>query len=217
MTKAILFDLDGTLIDTGPDFEFIVNTMRAERGLSAIDYDAFRPNVAIGSAAMTQFAFDLTPEHPDYDNTLETFYQAYMENMGRCAKLFPGIAELIGRLEENDMKWGVVTNRQLAFIPQILKQFDLHDGAHCIVGSDSTPHRKPHPAPLLHAAESIAVAPEDCLYVGDFVTDIEAAHAAGMASVAVTWGYHNGIDKLKAAKPTHIVDDVESLLAIINQ
>lgn len=217
MTKAILFDLDGTLINTAPDFVSIINTMRAERNLGPVDAVAFTAQIARGSAHMTQHGLNLTESSPDYQTSLECFYQRYLDSMGQHAELYPGIKNLIHTLESQNIPWGVVTNRKLAFIPQILKQFNLHDNAGCIVGSDSTPHRKPHPAPLLHAANTLGVNPENCLYVGDFPTDIEAGHAANMETVAVTWGYHDGIESLRATKPTYLFESPEEIQAIIKK
>ena len=217
MNKAVLFDLDGTLLDTGPDFEYIVNDMRQQRGIKEpVNYPEFRPHIARGSAAMTQYAFQLTPEDVGYDEILKEFYSIYMQQMGRYAKLFPGIDELIQQLDEANIKWGVVSNRQLAFMPKILQQFNLHDGAHCIVGSDSTPHRKPHPAPLLHAAELLSISPRQCFYVGDFASDIEAAKAAGMHSIAATWGYHDGLESLLVLKPDYVVDQPKQIASLVN-
>ena len=140
----------------------------------------------------------------------------YLDNMGKYAEIYPGIENLITRLDANKIPWGVVTNRKLAFIPQILKQFNLYDNAHCIVGSDSTPYRKPHPAPLHYAAEKLGVAAEDCIYVGDFPTDIEAGKAANMTTIAVSWGYHDGLQSLQAAQPTHLVDSTAALAELIS-
>lgn len=216
MTKAILFDLDGTLINTAPDFVSIINIMRAERGIEPVDSAAFTARIARGSAQMTQYGLNLTESSPDYQTSLDAFYQRYFDNMGKHAELYPGIENLITTLDNNNIQWGVVTNRKLAFIPQMLKQFNLHDNAHCIVGSDSTPHRKPHPAPLLHAAKKLGVDAKDCLYVGDFPTDIEAGSAANMDTIAVSWGYHDGIESLQAAKPTYLIDTPECILSIVN-
>lgn len=215
MNHTILFDLDGTLINTAPDFVAIMNAMRAERELGPVDEEEFIAQIARGSAAMTQYGLNLTEEDPEYASTLEEFYQLYLENMGVHAEPYAGIEELITHLDENQIKWGVVTNRQLAFIPKILKQFDIHDKTHCIVGSDSTPHRKPHPAPLLHAAKELGSDPEHCFYVGDFHTDIEAGNAANMKTIAVSWGYHDGLESLVAAQPDHLIDKPEDIIAIV--
>jgi phosphoglycolate phosphatase len=217
MSKTVLFDLDGTLIHTAPDFVHIVNEMCAARGLPAVDADAFTAQIARGSANMVQHAFDLTETDALYEATLNEFYQEYLTKMGEHAELFTGIAELLAQFTKNDITWGVVTNRKLDFIPKILQQFGLYDLSQCIVGSDSTPHRKPHPGPLLYAIEQLGVPSKDCYYVGDFPTDIEAAKAAGIASIAVTWGYHDGLDTLRAAEPDYLVDEADEILEIILQ
>lgn len=215
MQPVVLFDLDGTLIDTAHDFVQIINMMRAERGLSPLDASAIIPQIALGSANMTKFGFELEEDSEQFEPTLQQFYQNYMNTMGEHAKEFPGISNLIQQFDAKGIKWGVVTNRKLAFIPQILQQFELHDGAHCIVGSDSTPHRKPHPAPLLYAAQQVAATPENCFYVGDYPTDIEAGKAAGMKTIAVSWGYHNGIETLEKEQPDHLVNKAEEIASII--
>jgi N-acetyl-D-muramate 6-phosphate phosphatase len=217
MTKAVLFDLDGTLIDTGPDFANIVNRMRKEKNMPEIEYSDFRPKIAIGSAAMTQFSFNMTTDSPEYEATLARFYKEYMATMGEHASLFDGIKMLLDELDQQEILWGVVTNRQLDFIPKILKHFSLYDRAACIVGSDSTAHRKPHPEPLLHAAKLIDKTPEQCFYVGDFATDIEAGNAAHMTTIAVTWGYHDGIPSLQKEHPDHVVDNPAQLLELVTK
>jgi 2-phosphoglycolate phosphatase len=215
MTKTVLFDLDGTLFDTGPDFEYIVNGMLAEQGKGPIDYPPFREIISQGSPAMVQKAFKLNVGDPTYEATLKTFYEIYLEEMGRYAQLFPGVAKLLDHFDAHHVPWGIVTNRQSAYIPKMLKKFGLFERTHCIVGADTTPHRKPHPAPLLHGAKLLNTTAENCLYVGDYPSDIVAAKAANMGSVAVTWGYHQGVDTLKATLPDYLIDLPDELLTII--
>lgn len=217
MTKiAVLFDLDGTLFDTMPDFVHIFNLMLKKRNLPLMnDLDNFRVIIAKGNAAMVENAMGLAETHPEFKNTLDEFVEYYVEVRGRYSKLFAGFSYVLEQLETKHIPWGVVTNRMEANIAPFLKNFDLHDRAHCLVGADTAGRGKPHPDSLLHAAQLLDVKPENCFYVGDFSTDIIAAKAAGMKSVAVAWGYHEGLADMQSWEPDYIIDRPEELLNIV--
>jgi len=136
--------------------------------------------------------FGITPEHPDYLAMREEFLQLYENKLCCETTLFPGMAELIDRLEQRNVVWGIVTNKAERFAKPLMLQLGYATRAACIIGGDTTAHMKPHPAPLLAAAEAIGIAPQSCLYVGDDERDIRAGRAAGMRTVAVRFGYLNG-------------------------
>lgn len=218
MTKiAVLFDLDGTLFDTMPDFVHIFNLMRAQRDHGLLnDLDAFRRTIAKGNAAMIENALGLTTDHKDFETIQQEFINQYVTIRGRYSKLFDGFHTVLTTLDQMHIPWGIVTNRLEANIAPYLKIFALDARAHCLVGADTVGRGKPDPAPLLHAAKLLSVAPASCFYVGDFATDIIAAKAAGMRSVAVSWGYHEGLADMQSWDPDYIIDNPEQLLRILD-
>ncbi|MSP53698.1 MAG: HAD family hydrolase [Gammaproteobacteria bacterium] len=213
---AVLFDLDGTLFDTMPDFVYIFNLMLEKRGRSNItDLDSFRVIISKGNAAMIENALGLNEQHPEFKTISDEFVKHYVEIRGRYSNLFVGFNKVFTELDNKHISWGIVTNRMEANIAPFLKNFDLHDRAHCLVGADTVGRGKPHPDSLLHAAKLLHVQPEHCFYVGDFSTDIIAAKAAGMKSVAVAWGYHGGLVDMQSWEPDYIIDTPEELLKIV--
>lgn len=188
-SRAVLFDFDGTLADTAGDLAAAVNRLRVERGMGPLEPQAVRPYASMGARGLLRIGFNLTPEDADYPPLRDAFLQRYAENICEHTTLFPGIAELLRALEARDLPWGIVTNKASRFTDRIVPRLGLNPG--CTVSGDSTPHLKPHPAPLFLAAERLGLAPEHCMYLGDDLRDIQAARAAGMRSIAVEWGYHS--------------------------
>ncbi len=192
MIAAVLFDLDGTFADTAPDLGRAINTMRATRGLAPVPLADTRRVTSLGARGLLNVGFGIGPEHADYLAMREEFLSIYENNLCCDTVLFPGMAELIERLEKRALIWGIVTNKAERFAIPLMQQLGYSTRAACIIGGDTTGHLKPHPAPLLAAALAINVAPQDCLYVGDDERDIQAGRAAGMRTVAVLFGYLNG-------------------------
>jgi phosphoglycolate phosphatase len=192
MTAAVLFDLDGTFADTAPDLGNAVNAMRAARGLAPVPLAETRRVTSLGARGLLGVGFGITPEHADYPAMREEFLRIYEDKLCCDTVLFPGMAELVDRLEQRRILWGIVTNKAERFAKPLLQQLGYAARAACIIGGDTTAHMKPHPAPLLAAAETMRVAPQSCVYVGDDERDIRAGHAAGMRTVAVRFGYLNG-------------------------
>jgi len=186
--KAMLFDFDGTLADTAADLCAAVNRLRAERGLQALPVAEARPFASSGARGLLRAAFGMTPEHPDYETMREAFLHHYADCLTEQTTLFPGIAQLLEDLAARDIAWGIVTNKATRFTERIVAGLGLTPD--CVVCGDTTPHSKPHPAPLLHAAQALALAPSSCWYVGDDLRDVQAAQAAGMRAIAVEYGYH---------------------------
>ncbi len=192
MIRAVLFDLDGTFADTAPDLGRAINLMRAARKLAPVAIADARRVTSLGARGLLDIGFGINPEHTDYPAMRDEFLHLYENNLCCDTTLFPGIAELINRLEQRQIIWGIVTNKAERFAKPLLQQLGYALRAACIIGGDTTGHLKPHPAPLLAAAEIIGIAPPACLYVGDDERDIQAGHAAGMRTVAVRFGYLNG-------------------------
>ena len=190
--QAVLFDLDGTLIDSAPDLGAAADQMRTDRGLPSLSLDAYRPMAGAGARGMLGVAFGMAPEHPDFAALREEFFRNYERRMTRTTHAFDGVPALLQALLHRSLRWGVVTNKSMRFTGPLTAAMPLFASAGAIVGGDSTPHSKPHPAPLLEAARRLGLAPARCIYVGDDERDIIAGKAAGMPTVAATYGYLGG-------------------------
>lgn len=186
---AVMFDLDGTLIDSAPDLGAAADQMRIDRGLLSLPQADYRPMAGAGARGMLGVAFGIAPGHHDFEMLKEEFFRNYEACMTERTYAFDGVADLIAQLDQAGLKWGVVTNKSERFALPLTRAMTLFKTAHTIVGGDTTPHAKPHPAPLLEAARRVGVAPERCLYVGDDERDIIAGRAARMSTVAAAYGY----------------------------
>ena len=187
--RAVLFDLDGTLIDSAPDLGAAADQMRINRGLASLPLAHYRPMAGAGARGMLGVAFGLTPEQDGYDALREEFFVNYENCMTLRTYAFDGVEELITALVARDLAWGVVTNKSSRFTDPLTRTMPLFASASAVISGDTTPHAKPHPAPLLEAARRLGVAPSHCVYVGDDERDIVAGLAAGMGTVAATYGY----------------------------
>lgn len=187
--RAVLFDLDGTLIDSAPDLGAAADRLRTDRGLEPLPMQAYRPMAGAGARGMLSVAFGITPEHPDFPHLREEFFTNYERRIHEQTDVFAGVPELVATLTQRSLRWGVVTNKMTRFTSLIAQRVTLFGSAGAIVSGDSTPYAKPHPAPLLAAAERLGLEPHDCIYVGDDERDIQAGRAAGMGTVAAMYGY----------------------------
>ena len=188
-SRAVLFDFDGTLADTAPDLAAAVNRLRADQGLEPMPLAQLRPFASAGARGLVHAGFGVKPGDDEYDALREAFLEFYRERPCVDTRLFPGIAELLQEFARRAIPWGVVTNKATRFTDRIIATLQLAPA--CVVCGDTTPHLKPHPAPMLLAAEQLALPAKDCVYLGDDLRDIQAARAAGMRAVAVDWGYHH--------------------------
>jgi len=186
--RLVLFDLDGTLLDSAPDMAATVDRMRAARGQGPMLLEDLRPHVSKGSRAMSAAAF---PElHGDVPGEMiREFLDIYEQEMGAHSRPFDGVAELLDAIEADGARWGIVTNKPEYLAKKALPQLGWAARSAILVGGDTLPERKPHPLPLLHSAETLGVAIDECVYVGDDQRDIDAARAAGMRSIVALWGY----------------------------
>ena len=187
-TRAVLFDFDGTFADTAPDLAAAINRMRSDRAMEPLAPQSVRPYASMGARGLLRIGFGMTPEHADYIAMRDEFLERYSQAICVHTRLFPGMAELVRELGMRHIAWGIVTNKATRLTARLVQ--DLGVSPACVVCGDSTPHLKPHPAPLLAAAAQLELAPADCVYVGDDLRDIQAARAAGMRCVAVEYGYH---------------------------
>jgi N-acetyl-D-muramate 6-phosphate phosphatase len=187
--EAVLFDLDGTLVDTAPDMARTVNQMRANRGLAPVPTARVRPQVSNGARGMIIAAFGITTDHPDFQGMREEFLDLYAANLCVDSRLFDGMDQVLLDLEAGGIAWGVVTNKFERFARPLIEGLELASRSAIVVGGDTCPRPKPFPDPLLHAAATLGVAPMNTLYVGDDVRDVQAARAAGMPVVVAGYGY----------------------------
>lgn len=189
MIHLVLFDLDGTLADTAPDMAAALNQLRTEENLPPLAYADIRPEVSHGSPALLKLGFDLTSDAPAYPELRQRFLDLYEARLCRETVLFPGVPDLLDTIEKQGLRWGIVTNKPGWLTEPLLVQLALTARAACVVSGDTMPNRKPHPDQLLHACKLTHTVPANCVYVGDAIRDVQAAHAAGMATVVARYGY----------------------------
>ncbi len=187
--QAVLFDLDGTLADSAPDLAAAANALRSARGLEVLPYSVFRPLASQGARGLIRVALGKHPEDADFIAVRDEFLDTYAASLCVLSHLFDGIPELLQTLESRGLRWGIVTNKFARFTIPFVEAIGLATRAAVVVSGDTTAHSKPHPAPLLHACQEMDIEPSDCIYVGDDLRDIQAGHAAGMRTVAATYGY----------------------------
>lgn len=210
--RLVLFDLDGTLLDSAPDMLATANRMRAARGHGPMPLGDLRPHVSRGSRAMSAAALpELRGEVPP--GLIREFLDTYEEELGHHSAAFEGVAEVLDAIEADGGRWGIITNKPAYLARQALPLLGWESRCAILLGGDSLPERKPHPLPLLHAAETLGVAVGDCAYVGDDQRDIEAGRAAGMHTVVALWGYRQDGEQPRAWGGDTLAEVPRDLLA----
>lgn len=209
--KAVLFDLDGTLLDSALDFLAILQAMRAEAGLPPGNETPIRQSVSAGAAAMVSQALEMAQDAPGFEAHKQDFLQRYQANPCLHSRLFDGLPQLLEQLEARQIPWGVATNKPEHFARPILAQLQLDQRCAVLVCPEQVAQPKPAPDMLLLACQQLAVSPAHCLYLGDDRRDIQAAAAAGMPSLAVGYGYHNASDDPRSWAADHFVEDSSQL------
>jgi len=187
--KAVLFDLDGTLIDTAPDMAGALNRLLVEEGLAEIPLETIRPHVSKGGLALTQLGFSQHVSEDEIEPLRQRFLSSYLNNIAQNSTLFEGFDDTLKCLESNDIIWGIVTNKPHFLTMPLLQQLELDKRCATIISGDTTAQRKPHPLPLQTAAQEINIACENCLYIGDDPRDIDAGNAANMTTMIASYGY----------------------------
>jgi N-acetyl-D-muramate 6-phosphate phosphatase len=186
---AVLFDLDGTLVDSAPDLAGACNEMRVERGLAPLPYERLRRMVGSGARGMVGVSFGLAPDSPGYLELRDEFLARYEARMTRETKVFEEMVPVLAWLARERLCWGIVTNKATRFAVPLVAALGLAERAGTLVCGDTVAHSKPHPAPLLEAARRLDLAPQRCAYVGDDRRDVDAGRAAGMLTIVAAWGY----------------------------
>lgn len=193
--RAVLFDLDGTLVDTAPDLIFALNTMRRRRGLADMAHGPLRAQASHGTQGLLRLGLGIHPQHPEFQTLRAEFLELYARHLTRQSGLFPQMNQVLEGLEARGVKWAVVTNKPACLTEGLLEQLGLRARAASVVCGDTCPHPKPHPAPVLHACAEMGVHPMHCLYVGDAARDVAAATAAGMPALVALYGYLDETDQ----------------------
>lgn len=222
LPAAIFFDLDGTLIDSAPDLGAAADKMRQDRGMPSLSDALYRPMAGAGARGMLKVAFDMAPDHSDFLTYREEFFSNYEASIGAADArtfAFNVVDAMLRGLEQRGILWGIVTNKSKRFTDPLVRLMPVLHGACAVVSGDTTPHAKPHPAPLLEAwrlasQSAHGLQPGDCWYLGDDKRDIDAGHAAGMTTIAVTWGYE-GEHELATWGADHVLHQPADLLALL--
>lgn len=211
-TRAVLFDLDGTLLDTAPDMAGALNELRREEGLAPLPFESLRPHVSHGSVRLVSVGFGIGPG-AEHERLRLRFLDVYRACLADRTRPFDGMEAVLERIEQAGLAWGVVTNKPGWLTEPLLEALGLSRRAGCVVSGDTLPVRKPHPGPLLHAAGRLRLAPAECTYVGDAERDIEAGRAAGMCTVVAAFGYLGADDDPAAWQPDGVVHAPGDLIA----
>ena len=212
---ALLFDLDGTLIDSAPDLAGAANDMRAARELPLLPLEHFRPMVGSGARGMLARALEVGPEHAEYLVLRDEFLGRYEVRMTQETRVFAAMLPVLEALGAQGLPWGIVTNKATRFSEPLVRALIELRGAGTLVCGDTTPHAKPHPAPLLEAARRMGLEADRCWYVGDDLRDVQAGRAAGMTTVAVAWGYLGAGEPVEAWGADHVVENPAELLNLL--
>ena len=215
MSQLILFDLDGTLVDTAPDLGLALNIQRERHGLPPLPQDVIRPHASHGSKGLLALGFGLTPEDAGFAKMRHEYLDLYDEVFTRSPVLFEGIPSLLRVIEDKGWRWGVVTNKPRRFSEPLLKAIGIHERIACLVCGDDAARAKPHPDTLLMACAQTSTNPVDCMYVGDAERDIQAGKIAGMRTVVALYGYIDTADKPLEWGADSVINEPGELLSLL--
>lgn len=215
--RTVLFDLDGTLLDTAPDLAAALNYVLLKNDCETLDNDVIRPHVSHGAAALISFGFDIDNTDPRFEPLRQQLLEYYKEHLAVYTRPFEGILRLLGDIEDQGMNWGIVTNKPSWLTLPLLETLGLSQRPSCVVCGDTLDERKPHPAPMLHACNEAGSNVEECIYIGDAQRDIEAGRNAGMRTVVALFGYIGNDQQPDNWGADALIDDVHSIMDYIEQ
>jgi len=215
--ECVLFDLDGTLIDTAPDFTLVVNKLLAEHDKGALSHETIHLNVSNGARALVKNAFDIDETHDSFADLLERLLDLYFDQLdSTVATLYPGLDNLLSQLEEQDIPWGIVTNKPEKFSVRLLEKLHLSSRCSVLVCPDHVNETKPHPEPILLALEKLGCDSERTVYLGDHIRDIQAAKNADVIAIAAAYGYLAADAKVEEWYADFILHSSEQTTSLLN-
>ncbi|HMM71060.1 MAG TPA: HAD-IA family hydrolase [Rhodocyclaceae bacterium] len=215
MPEVVFFDLDGTLADTAPDLGYALNRLRADLDLNPIPPETLRAHTSSGVRGLLAIGLGIGRDAPEYREMADQFLAYYEQRLFVPARLFPGIPELLDVLEARGIPWGIVTNKPKRYTELLLSKTPRLQSATCAVSGDSAARPKPHPDPLLMAAQLAQASSERCVYVGDDLRDVQAGRAAGMMTVAAAYGYLGTEFRVEDWEADHVIQAPLDLLGIL--
>lgn len=214
---AVLLDLDGTLVDSALDFVHVIQSMQAEDNIPPTSAESIRNTVSDGARALTQLAYGYDIGSSEHSEKLHELLDRYEAELGKNAQVFAGFFPMLEQLEQQGIAWGIVTNKPWRFTEPLIKRLQLQPSANVIVCPDHVKNSKPAPEPLYLAAEQLQLKPEQCLYAGDHIRDIQAAHNANIPSIACAYGYIKESDDINAWKAKYIINEPKDLETIAKE
>ncbi|MGB5717966.1 MAG: phosphoglycolate phosphatase [Gammaproteobacteria bacterium] len=216
----ILIDVDGTLVDSVPDLAFCVDEMMKALGREVCGEARVRDWVGNGVERLVRRALTGTlkgePDEADFERAYPIFLELYAENTSKRSCLYPGVRKGLDWLKANNYRLGCVTNKAARFTEPLLKDLSVYDDFSVVVSGDTLTKKKPDPAPLLHAAELLGCEPADALMIGDSVSDVAAARAAGFQIVCMSYGYNHGVD-IRESAPDAVIDTLTEIIPLLAQ
>jgi phosphoglycolate phosphatase len=213
--KAVLFDLDGTLLDTAPDFATVLNQLRAEEKMLPLDYQMIRDTVSNGASALVRLGFAIDETHADFERLRQRLLRLYSQHLADQTQPFDGINDILHYIKQQQLCWGVVTNKPFVYTESLLKKMSFPLAPATIVCPDHVTHKKPHPEPMLLACKQANCKPFEAIYLGDHRRDIEAARNAGMLTIACAYGYIEKGDMMSEWRADHIIQHPREAIAIL--
>lgn len=217
MTRGILFDLDGTLLDTAPDFELCLNQLLQEEGLAPMSLSHVRQVVSSGANGLIRLGFNLQPSDERFESLKQRLLNGYEKILGQKTIFFPGIERLLVNLKENHIPWGIVTNKPERFTFPLLDKITFPNPPQCVICADTLEHAKPHPLPIRHGCELLEIAPHQSLYVGDDHRDVLASQAAGLQCCVVHYGYIHEEVNPQSWQAQYYVDHADEIFPIFKR
>lgn len=215
--ECVLFDLDGTLVDTAPDFTIVVNKLLAEHDRSALSHKTIHLNVSNGARALVKNAFDIEEAHDDFADLLQRLLDLYFEQLdSTVATLYPGLDDLLSQLEEQNIPWGIVTNKPEKYSVRLLERLELSSRCSVLVCPDHVKETKPHPEPIFLALEKLGCDSERTVYLGDHIRDIQAAKNADVIAIAAAYGYLSEDAKVEEWYADFILQSSEQTTSLLN-
>lgn len=213
--STVLFDLDGTFLDTAPDLATALNIVLKQHNRKTLPFEKIRSFSSTGTRGLLGLGFHIDENHPQYPQLRAQFLHAYHQHLFDETQLFPGMESVLDYLKTQNIPWGIVTNKPEHLARQLLDNLNLAKKCACVIGGDTLAKRKPDPEPLLHAAELLGRTAIECVYIGDAERDIEAARRANMTSIAALYGYIAGHEQPQTWDADHYIESPEQIISWI--